>query len=170
MKQDPKSQKLFKLPSPPSPVKTPIIEWIWLLCCITIIKPDETADVKNGITVGVWSLHWACSLSQCLLLQPRMGSAHCHQALWTETAHRHQAPRTDTGQPAETLAGSQCGQDGMTNTPGFPSGWSNYAGYSLSRSKTYSEGSLGGWNFTLSREKFVLVPQLRDLHCPNAFM
>ena len=126
MKQDPKSQKLFKLPSPPSPIKTPIIYRIWLLCCITIIKPDETADVKNGITVGVWSLHWACSLSQCLLLQPRMGSAHCHQALWTETAHRHQAPWTDTGQPAETLAGSQRGQDGMTNTPGFPSGWSNY--------------------------------------------
>ena len=115
MKQDPKSQKLFNLPSPRSPIKTPIIEWIWLLCRITIIKPDETAGVKNGITVGVWSLHWAYSLSQCPLLQPWMGSAHCHQASWTET-----------GQPAETPAGSQCSQDGMTNKSGFPSGWSNY--------------------------------------------
>ena len=135
MKQDPKSQKLFKLPSPPSPIKTLIVQWIWLLCRVTIIKPNETADVKNGVTVGVWSLHWACSLSQCLLMQPWMGSAHHHQAPWTET-----------GQPGEDSCRLTV-QPGWDDQVWLPQ-WLIQLCDSLSWSKTYSEGSLGGWNFT----------------------
>lgn len=157
MKQDPKSQKLFKLPSPPSPIKTLIVQWIWLLCRVTIIKPNETADVKNGVTVGVWSLHWACSLSQCLLMQP-----------WTGSAHRHQAPWTETGQPGEDSCRLTVRQDGMTKS-GFPSGWSDYV-IVYHEAKRTQRDHLQGEISPLSREKFVLVPQLRDLHCPNAFM
>ena len=72
----------------------------------------------------MWGLHWACSLSQCLLL-PLICSAHCRQGPWTEA-----------GQLVETPAGALCWPGRYDQQVWLPQ-WLIQLCDSLSWSKTY---------------------------------